>query len=65
MTAPLDLWSATPADIQNLMSNTTDIETLKALAALEDAALAGDEEARVEAVERLLERVVLEGGGGW
>jgi hypothetical protein len=58
----IDLWSCTPHDVQSLMAGETDVEVLRALNDLETAIVTGDEEARVDAVDRLQWRCIVELG---
>jgi hypothetical protein len=60
----LNLFTASPADIRELMQETADVATLRLLADLEAAASAGDEEARVDAIDGLFDLMTLRHGVG-
>lgn len=60
----LNLFTASPAEIRDLMQQTDDVATLRLLADIEAAVLAGDIEAQVEAVDRIADLLVLQQGIG-
>lgn len=60
----IDLFNAGPRDFRALMDETSDPAVLRILAKLEDAAMAGDELDRVEAIGELSDLLVLRQGVG-
>lgn len=59
-----NLFTASPRDIRELLNEVDDPEMIRILLDLEEAALAGDEVARVDVVDRLFDLLVLRRGVG-
>lgn len=64
MSRQLNLFTASPAEIRDLMQQTDDVATLRLLAELESAIAAGDDEAQIAAIDRISELLVLQHGVG-
>lgn len=58
----MDLFSLTPLEVRALMNQTDDVDVLRALVALEQAASEGNEDMRIESVGDLADLVILERG---